>query len=435
MGLHGNGTQKKSCGDRFRCLYSLGFWCRCALEAATCRALWVPLDRLGGLKEIPCQVGGLIPPGEYNPDDHASASEQRLMSTESIFALGVAKAALKDACWMPEDRTESDNERTGISLGGSGGASSMAEYLAVNQLLSNGKYRKVSPYLIPKVLLNMPSGNVSIKFQLKGPNHFVSTACCSGLHSISDAYHMIARGASDVMVTGSVEFSIDSIVYAGFCRANALATEFNEEPLKASRPFDSRRSGFVPSEGLGVLILEDLQHAKHRKANIYAEILGYGMSSDAYHITAPPPDGEGVARAMREAMQDARVEPHNVGHVNAHATSTPLGDLAETRAIKWVFGDSNSDPLVYAPKGALGHLLGAAGSVEAIIAIMSLKEGLIPPNLNLEEKTAEFCLHHYVTSKPFKWSESGVHHRVALTNLSGFGGTNASICIGEYNEF
>ena len=400
------------------------------LLGGQCGVKRVPLDRLGGLKDIPCQVGGLIPPGEYNADDCVSASEQRVMSTESIFVLGVAKAALKDACWMPEDRIEGDSERTGISLG-TGGTSSIVDYLEVNELLMNGKYRRISPYLIPKLLPNMPAGNASIKFQLKGPNHFVSTACSSGLHSIGDAYHMIARGASDVMVAGSADFSINPLVYAGFSRANALTTKFNDEPLKASRPFDSRRSGFVPSEGLGVVILEDLQHAKHRKANIYAEILGYGMSSDAYHITAPPPNGEGAARAMREAMRDAGVEPHNVGHVNAHATSTPLGDLAENRAIKQVFRNSDSELSVYAPKGALGHLLGAAGSVEAIIAILSVKEGLIPPNLNLEEKTSEFDL-HYVTSKPFKWSERGMQRRIALTNSYGFGGTNASICIGEY---
>lgn len=405
------------------------------LLLAQCGLRPLPQDK-PGFEELPCQVAGLVPvgtaPGEFDPDHHVSKSDQRIMSRESVFAVGVAEEALKAAHWMPDGRTERENEATGVSMG-TGGTSSVVDYLHFNDLLTSGKYRKISPYLIPKLLPNMSAGHVSIRFKLKGPNHFVSTACSSGLHSIGDSAHMIARGACDVMVAGSADFSLNPLILAGFSRANALSTKFNNEPLKASRPFDSRRDGFVPSEGVGIVILEELEHAKRRNADVYAEILGYGMSSDAHHITAPSEGGEGAARAMQAALKDAGVEPKHVGHVNAHATSTPLGDLAENSAIKRTFGESAGDLLIYAPKGALGHLLGAAGSVEAIIAILSVKNGLIPPNLNLEDRTSEFDL-NYVTGEPFKWVRTDGRLRVAIANSFGFGGTNASICIGEYRS-
>lgn len=379
------------------------------------------------LRDLPCQVAGFVPKGgEYNAEDYA---ELRTMSRDSTFTLSVAMEALQDARWMPDDRTESEHLVTGVSMG-TGGTSLVVDYMDVFDLLRDGKYRKISPYLIPKLLPNMPAGNASIRYKLKGPNHCVSTACSSGLHSIGDSTHMIARGACDVMVSGSADFSLNPLILAGFCRAKALSTKFNDEPRRASRPFDTRRDGFVPSEGAGVVILEELEHAKHRGADIYAEIVGYGMSSDAHHVTAPPEDGNGAARAMAAALKDAGIEPEGVGHVKAHATSTPLGDLVENNAIKKVFG-TDCDLPVYAPKGALGHLLGASGSVEAIIAILSVKNGVIPPNLNLEEKTAEFSL-NYVTGGPFDWARRNGLPRVAIANSFGFGGTNASICIREY---
>ncbi len=387
-----------------------------------------------GFKDLPCQVAGLVPlgtgPGELNVQDHVEPSELRTMSRDSAVSLCVAVEALKDARWMPEERTERGDVSTGVSMG-NGGTSSVVDYEDVGRLIQDGKYRKISPYLIPMLLPNMPAGYMSMRYQLKGPNHCVSTACSSGLHSIGDSTCMIARGTCDVMVAGSADFSLNPVILAGFCRAKALCTKFNKDPLRASRPFDVNRNGFVPSEGAGVVILEELEHAKRRNANIYAEILGYGMSSDAYHITSPPEDGNGAVRAMREALRDAGIPSERVGHVNAHATSTPVGDLVEMNATKQVFGES--DTLVYAPKGALGHSLGAAGTIEAILTILSVKRGVVPPNLNLEEKSNEFSL-NYVTGGAVDWARRNGLPRVAITNSFGFGGTNASLCIGEYDS-
>lgn len=385
-----------------------------------------------GFRGLPCQVAGIIPEVEGG-DSKDRQQELRTMSKDSAYSLGVVKEALKDAHWMPEERTDGGDLVTGVSMG-NGGTSSIVDYMEVGELISAGKYRKISPYLIPKLLPNMPAGNVSIRYRLKGPNHCVSTACSSGLHSIGDSAHMIARGACDVMVAGSADFSLNPIILAGFCRAKALATKFNHEPLKASRPFDVRRDGFVPSEGAGAVVLEELEHARRRGADIRAEILGYGMSSDAHHITAPPEDGNGAARAMEAALRDAGIQPEHVGHVNAHATSTPLGDLAENNAIKRTFGVSGEDGnlLIYAPKGALGHLLGASGTVEAVLAILSVKDGEIPPNLNLEERSSEFDLNYVGKERAMEWERRSGLPRIAITNSFGFGGTNASVCIGEY---
>ena len=396
-----------------------------------------------GFRALPCKVGGMVPEGtntaegQFNPSDHVHPSELRTMSRDSVYSLGVAREALRHAGWMPEDRKrqevegEGEDEGTGVSMG-NGGTSAIPDYVEAHELITSGRYRKISPYLIPRLLPNSPAGQLSIRYRLKGPNHCVSTACASGLHSIGDSAHMIARGACQVMLAGSSDFSLNPVVLAGFCRAKALATGFNAEPWRASRPFDSRREGFVPSEGAGLVVLEELEHARHREAEIHAEILGYGMSSDAHHITAPSQDGGGAVRAMRAALRDAGMELERVGHINAHATSTPLGDLAESNAIKQAFGKTAQEMTVYAPKGALGHLLGAAGTVETIIAILSVREGQVPPNLNLEERTSEFDL-NYVTGGSCEWGRGkGGQPRVAITNSFGFGGTNTSLCIGEY---
>lgn len=391
------------------------------------------LPDMPGFKALPCQVAGILPTSTTpveSLEGYVDKAELKTMSKDSVYSLIAVKEALKDARWMPEERSGHDDLVSGISMG-NGGTSSIVDYFEVWELITAGKYRKISPHLIPNLLPNMPAGNVSIHYRLKGPNHCVSTACSSGLHSIGDSAHMIARDACDVMVAGSADFSLNPVILAGFCRAKALATKFNKEPFKASRPFDAKRDGFVPSEGAGAVVLEELEHAKQRGAHIYAEVVGYGMSSDANHITAPLENGDGAARAMAQALRDAEVQPEDVGHVNAHATSTPLGDLAENNAIKRIFGGSCAHDLsVYAPKGALGHLLGAAGTVEAIVAILSVQNGVVPPNVNLEERSEEFSM-NYVTGSPLEWGRNRT--RVAVTNSFGFGGTNASICIREYN--
>ena len=385
---------------------------------------------------LPCQIAGIVPkgtePGELNLRDHVSTSEERMMSMDSVLALAAAHEALHDAQWLPHLQSEEDRDRTGVSYGTSG-LWTTEDYVSVHNHLANSRYNKVSPYFIPRVLINMSAGHLSIRYQLEGPNHCVSTACTTGLHSIGDSACMITRGAADVMVAGASEVAPHPVIVAGFCRAKALCTRFNNEPERASRPFDAKRCGFVPSEGAGVVILEELEHAKRRNAKIYAEILGYGMSGDANHITAPSVDGKGVTKSMKRALADAALGLEEVGHINAHATSTPLGDSIENRAFKTVFGEHAKKVYIYAPKGALGHLMGAAGALEAILTILSVNSGLVPPNLNLEEREPEFDL-NYVTGKPAEWTVSDGGRRIALTNSFGFGGTNGSLCIGEYQH-
>ena len=379
--------------------------------------------------QIPSRVVGLVPQGEgegeFNETDWVTPSQRKTMSLSSVFALCASMEALEDARWKPQ--SEDDSVKTGVAIG-----SSIAELEELSQacfLLKNGQYRRLSPYLIPRALTNMSAGHVSMRFNLQGPNHSVSTACTTGLHAIGDAACMIARGACDVMVAGSTDALVHPIIFAGFCRAKALSTKFNSEPCKASRPFDSDRDGFVLSEGAGIVVLEELDHARQRNAQMYAEILGYGMSGDAHHITAPPEDGRGVQLCMRAALKDAGLAPESVGHINTHATSTPLGDLVENRAIKELFGSHSHNLLISASKSSIGHLLGAAGSVEGIFAILAIKEGVVPPTLNLMNLAPEFDL-DYVPHKPKRW-ESHQRRRIALKNSFGFGGTNASLCVGE----
>ena len=369
-------------------------------------------------------------PGQLNVRDHVSSSDERMMSMDTILALAAAREALKDANWFPHLGSEEDRERTGVSYG-SAGMWTPKDYIETDNLLKNSQYRKVSPYLIPRVLVNMSAGHLSIRYQLHGPNHCVSTACATGLHAVGDSAAMIARGAADVMLAGASETMFHPLGIAALCRTRALSTQFNDEPERASRPFDAKRNGFVPSEGSGVVVLEELEHAQRRNAKIYAEILGYGMSSDANHITAPSSDGKGARNTMENALADAGIEPEEVGYINAHATSTPLGDRIENQAFKAVFGGHAKNPLIYAPKGALGHLLGAAGVVETIFTVLSTKSGLVPPNLNLEEREPEFDL-NYVTGELATWTAENGKRRIAVTNSFGFGGTNGSLCIGEF---
>lgn len=382
-------------------------------------------------QQIPSKVAGVVPrgagPGEFLESDWVSAPERRSTSLSSIFALCAASEALDHARWKPT--SEADCSQTGVSIGSS--SPSASDVYALGGLLAERRYNKITPYAIPINLTNMPAASVSMRFGLRGPNHSVSTACATGTHSIGDGAAMIARGACDVMVVGATEPSLDHLTMAGFCRALALSTKYNDKPQEASRPFDKGRDGFVISEGAGVVVLESLDHARSRNAQIHAEILGYGMSGDAYHITKP--SGTGAVKAMQSAINDAGLPPNAVGHVNAHATSTPLGDSCENSAIKEVFGGHAYNLLISAPKSCIGHMLAACGAAQAIFTILAVRDGLAPPTINLTSKEPEFDL-NYVPNTAAEWKESEERCRVALSNSFGFGGTNASLCIGQYRE-
>jgi 3-oxoacyl-[acyl-carrier-protein] synthase II len=321
---------------------------------------------------------------------------------------------------MPQD--EDSRERTGVMIGsGIGGLPGICE--GAITLKEKGP-RRISPFFIPSCLINLASGHVSIRFGFTGPNHAVVTACSTGAHAIGDGTRFIQHGDADVMVAGGTEGAVCRVGIAGFAAARALSTGFNDSPEKASRPWDKDRDGFVIGEGAGVVVLEELEHAKKRGAKIYAEILGYGLSGDAYHITAPAPNGQGGFRAMRNALRDARLDAADIDYINAHGTSTPLGDEIELGAVKRLFGDAAYKLSMSSTKSAIGHLLGAAGSVEAIFSILSMIHGVVPPTLNLENPS-EGCDIDLVALKA---KERKV--RYALSNSFGFGGTNACLIFG-----
>ncbi|KAK3038925.1 hypothetical protein RJ639_027553 [Escallonia herrerae] len=311
---------------------------------------------------VPCGAG----PGDSVPFAHDHRSIARFIA----YALCATDEALRDASWLPTD--QEGKEKTGVSIGG--GTGSVADILDASQLICEKRLRRLSPFFIPRILINMAAGHVSMKYGFQGPNHAVVTACATGAHSIGDAARMIQFGDADVMVAGGAEASIDALSIAGFCRSRALTTKYNSIPEEASRPFDCDRDGFVIGEGSGVLVLEELEHAKKRGAKVYAEFRGYGMSGDAYHITQPQIDGRGAILAMTRALKQSGLHPSQVDYINAHATSTPLGDVAEANAIKSVFSDyATSGSVAFSStKGAVGHLLGAAGSVEAIFSILAM---------------------------------------------------------------
>lgn len=388
------------------------------------------LPQTDEFKKIPCKIAGVVPVHELNIDKCLTPAEARTMSKDSIHAIAVTEQALKDANWWPHLQTEESRFRTGVNIANVG--TEMVFMISQNyDYVRAGDIRKIKPHFIPMCLPNLGAGNVSIHFKLQGPNLCIASACAAASHAIGVSTNTISRGDADVMVTGGVELMLHPLILAGLTRAKALCTKFNEEPLKASRPFDSRRAGYVPSEGTAVLILEELEHARSREAKIYAEILGYGMSGDGFHATSPPVDGNGAQRAMKAAMKDAGVQPEDVTHINAHATSTPLGDRAENFAIKQVFKEHAQNLLVYSAKGALGHTQGAAGAVESVITAMSISEGLVPPNLNLEVKEPEFDL-NYPTGQPSQWAVEKGKRRIALSNSFGFGGANGVVCIAEF---
>ncbi|XP_041348026.1 3-oxoacyl-[acyl-carrier-protein] synthase, mitochondrial-like [Gigantopelta aegis] len=383
-----------------------------------------------GFENIPCQVAGSVPrgdnPGELNLESHIPPSELRNLPLAAAYGLIAAEEALSMAGWKPQDIT--DLERTGVAVGQ--GMVSLEEITDAGVALRERGHRRVNPFFIPKILINMPAGHISIKYKFQGPNHSVSTACTTGVHAIGDAFRFIQRGDADVMVAGGTEACIGPLAVSGFARMRALSTNFNKTPEKASRPFDKDRDGFVMSEGAGIVVLEELEHAKARSAQIYAEILGYGLSGDAQHITAPDENGNGARLCMQATIRDAGIDCSDVGYINAHATSTPLGDRAESRAIVNVFGEFSKSLYVSSTKGAVGHLLGAAGSVETIFCILACQHGQIPPTVNLDDSDTG-CDLNYVLKRSVSWDRNS-ERRIAISNSFGFGGTNASLCVGEY---
>ncbi|MDE2228868.1 MAG: beta-ketoacyl-ACP synthase II [Alphaproteobacteria bacterium] len=377
------------------------------------------------VSDLPAKIAGQVPRGEtasgsFNADDWVPPKEQRKMDEFIVYALAAAAQAVDDAGWKPDDRAE--RERTGVMIGsGIGGLPGITEgALTVHE---KGP-RRLSPFFIPANLINLASGHVSIRYGFSGPNHAVVTACSTGAHAIGDAARIIMWDDADVMVCGGTEAAICRIGIAGFAAARALSTKFNDEPHRASRPWDQQRDGFVMGEGAGIVVLEELEHAKKRGAKIYAEVIGYGMSGDAYHITAPAADGSGAFRAMRNALNRAKLAPDQIDYINAHGTSTPLGDEIELGAVKRLFGDAAYKVSMSSTKSSIGHLLGAAGSVEAIFSILALRDGIVPPTLNLENPSPSCD----IDLVPLKAKERQV--RYALSNSFGFGGTNASLIFG-----
>ncbi len=380
------------------------------------------------VSDISTKIAGQVPLGDkasglFNPADWVDTKDVKKMDQFIIFAMAAAIQAVEDSGWMPE--AEEDRDRTGVMIGsGIGGLPSIAE--GAMTIHEKGP-RRLSPFFIPAALINLASGHVSIKYGFRGPNHAVVTACSTGAHAIGDAARLIQWEDADVMVAGGTEAAVCRLGLAGFAAARAMSTNFNDTPEKGSRPWDKDRDGFVMGEGAGVVVLEELEHAKKRGAKIYGEIIGYGMSGDAYHLTAPTPDGNGAFRAMSAALKRAGINSDQIGYVNAHGTSTPLGDEIELGAVKRLFGDHATTKLsMSSTKSAIGHLLGAAGSVEAIFSLLAIKHGILPPTLNLDNPSPG-C--EVVDLVPHKAKEKKLDY--ALSNSFGFGGTNAALIFGK----
>jgi 3-oxoacyl-[acyl-carrier-protein] synthase II len=373
-------------------------------------------------KDLPAKVAGQVPQGSraeggLDLAEWIPVKDQKKMDRFIQLALVAAQEAVEDSGWRPE--AEEERNATGVMIGsGIGGLQTIYE---ASQTVASGRIKRLSPFFIPSALVNLASGHVSIKYGFKGPNHSAVTACATGVHALGDASRLIALGDTDVMVAGGAEAAVTELGMAGFCASRALSTAFNDTPQKASRPWDEDRDGFVMGEGAGVLVLEELEHARRRGATIYAEVIGYGMSGDAHHITAPSESGDGAFRSMRAALKSAGVGPEDVQYVNAHGTSTPLGDDLELGAVERLWNGAADGLAMSSTKSAIGHLLGAAGAVEGIFSILAIRDGVAPPTLNLEKPSRESPIDRVAKEAQER------RIAVALSNSFGFGGTNASI--------
>jgi len=380
------------------------------------------------VSDITAKIGGMVPlassaedavDGRFWINDVIAPKDQRKMDRFIMFAIAAAKEAVEDSGWMPTNAE--DCERTGVIIGsGIGGLPQISETTLTLQ--AQGP-RRVSPYFIPASLINLAAGHVSIIHGFKGPNHAPVTACASGAHAIGDAARMIMFGDAEVMIAGGTEAALCRVGISGFASARALSTAYNDTPERASRPWDSGRDGFVMGEGSGILVLEEYEHAKKRGAKIYAEVIGYGMSGDAHHVTSPAEDGDGAFRAMRAALKNSGVSKESIGYINAHGTSTPMGDAIEVKAVKRLFEEHAYKLAMSSTKSAIGHLLGAAGSVEAIFSILAMRDRILPPTLNLENPS-EGCDLNFVANVA---QEKAID--TIMTNSFGFGGTNASLIL------
>ncbi|MGL6182335.1 MAG: beta-ketoacyl-ACP synthase II [Aestuariivirga sp.] len=378
--------------------------------------------------DLPCQIAFEVKRGDgsnasFNPEQWMDHKEIRRYDDFIIYAMAAAKQAMKDS--GIELKTEDERCRAGVLVGsGIGGLSNIAD---TTMLMETKGPRRISPFFIPGSLINLAGGLISIEFGCKGPNTAVVTACSTGSHAIGDAARIIALDDADVMIAGGAESAICRIGIAGFIACKALATRFNDAPEKGSRPYDADRDGFVMGEGSGVLVLEELEHARARGAKIYAEVVGYGMSGDAYHVTAPAPDGDGAFRCMQAALKRAGLQAHEIDYVNAHGTSTPLGDEIELRAVERLMGNRIEGLTMSSTKSAVGHLLGAAGAVEAIFSILAMRDGICPPTLNLDNPSVET----QVDLVPHVAKKKSIN--TVLSNSFGFGGTNASLVMRRYD--
>jgi 3-oxoacyl-[acyl-carrier-protein] synthase II len=376
------------------------------------------------VSDLPSKIACQIPRGDgsngtYNPDQWMTPKEQRKVDEFITYAMCAARQALDDAGWHPKERE--DQVTTGVLIGsGIGGIEGIAETAIT---LKEKGPRRVSPFFIPSCIINLASGHVSIEFGLKGPNHAVVTACSTGAHAIGDAGRLIALGDADVMVAGGTESPVNRLSLAGFAACRALSTAFNDTPEKASRPYDRDRDGFVMGEGAGVVVLEEYEHAARRGAKIHAELIGYGLSGDAYHITAPAEDGDGAFRCMSAAIKRAGISPAEIDYINAHGTSTPLGDEIELAAVQRVVGNAAGRIAMSSTKSSIGHLLGAAGAVEAIFSVLAIRDQVAPPTINLDNPSVESP----IDLVPHQAKKRNID--VVLSNSFGFGGTNASLVL------
>jgi len=374
------------------------------------------------VSDLPCKIAGQIPRGDgtegtFNPDQWMEPKEQRKVDRFILFAMAAAKQALDDADWHPQEYE--DQITSGVLLGsGIGGIEGIAETALI---MRDRGPRRVSPFFIPGRIINLASGYVSIEHSLKGPNSAVVTACSTGAHAIGDAGRLIALGDADVMVAGGTESPVNRLSVAGFAACRALSTGFNDTPERASRPYDQDRDGFVMGEGAGAVVLEEYDHAKRRGSRIYGELVGYGLSGDAFHITAPAEDGDGALRCMKAAIKRADISPGDLDYINAHGTSTPLGDEIELKAVERLVGNAAGSISMSSTKSSIGHLLGAAGTVEAIFCLLAICDQVVPPTINLDNPSVATAL-DLVPHKPRKRSVN-----LVLSNSFGFGGTNASL--------